>query len=176
MTPYWYVYFDDNFVPYYVGEGSRARFLECHPERDHGTGIPVSPPERILRVEVASKELAQAMETFLIVNIGRRTENAGIHTVKFGPLMNRSDGVGCKNPTPATHKVLCDKYRATFTGVTPSNNDALHEGNRGNTYALGKHWSGCRKIPLTSEHQREAGHIRWHVNRGIKKEGCVLCQ
>jgi hypothetical protein len=75
-----------------------------------------------------------------------------------------------------------DEQRAYLSsvkqGIIPANIHELHEGNRGNNYALGKRWkrSAESNAKLRGNPQAKvAGHTRWHVNKGIRKEGCELC-
>jgi hypothetical protein len=70
MRHYTYIYFDENLVPYYVGEGFRKRFMVKHEGR--GRVVPVPPLERILRFEQDCQEAAFAFESWLIKRIGRR--------------------------------------------------------------------------------------------------------
>lgn len=39
------------------------------------------------------------------------------------------------------------------------------------------HRAGYRKaIEMCPDFQRKGDHVRWHVNRGITKPGCIFCE
>jgi|HubBroStandDraft_2_1064218.scaffolds.fasta_scaffold583991_1 hypothetical protein len=71
-----YIWFNENYVPYYVGKGSWARYLVKRHLRV---------PHQILIFKQECREAAFAFETYLIKRIGR---------VELGtePLMNLTDG------------------------------------------------------------------------------------
>lgn len=96
---YTYIYFDEKFIPYYVGEGTRARWVNV------GHRVPVPPPERILRFYHNTKTEAFDHEIFLITHIGRRDlVNSCGH---YGPLMNLTDGgPGLNNPNEMARQSL----------------------------------------------------------------------
>jgi hypothetical protein len=163
MAFYTYIYYDEDWFPYYVGKGMGDRFL-----RKHGS-IVVPPRDHILIQYRDSEALAFEAEKVLILLFGRLNLNTG-------NLMNEGEG-GRGVP----HHACIKGGRKNIENWGTKN--LVHVGNTyavGNTFVQGMHWSGCRNIPLTSEHQRDAcrgaNHNRWHVRRGIIKEGCALCQ
>lgn len=90
-------------------------------------------------------------------------------------LTDGGDGVFGYKPTVEQR----EKARKAHLGKRPPNLEALHEGNRGNQYALGKRWNRSAEANaklLGNKQAQLGGHTRWHVNRGVVKEGCELCQ
>jgi len=223
VSPYTYIYVGQDTIPYYVGEGSRRRYLDEH-------RVPVPPRDHILRFEHSTKEAAQIMEMFLIHQIGRLD-------LGTGPLLNLTDGgPGAKNPC-ASHREAMRKVgrknvesghifgvatpescakggrvggrtsgrknaesghlaRIAALGRTPEScakggriggRKAVESGHLARIAAfggrIGGRISGRKNVESGQlaearkkiDHQKRI-HIRWHVKRGIKKEGCALCQ
>jgi hypothetical protein len=158
LSYYTYVYFDKNRVPYYVGEGTRQRFLGSHGR------IPL--PHQILVFEQDSKESALAFEAYLIKRIGRRPEDAGRDAWKFGPLMNRSDGPGCANSREAQRAMIAELGR--------------QNGEQGRILGRKNVESGRLARIFVSENFAKGAnrgrHNRWHVERNLTSPNCPLCQ
>lgn len=222
MEFYTYVYFDENLAPYYVGEGSRKRYVDRHT-------VPIPPAERILKFHQENQEAAFAFESYLIKRIGRRPDCCGNRVdEKIGPLMNRTDGgPGASNIVMTAREAVkasaiarqtpfARKLRVSQEDLTSDIHDGLgiqeiadkHSVWRSTvTVAVRRYWgmtfAGLRKswgLPKlggekTSKKMRgrkftashlsavqahinsgKPAHARYHVNRGILKSDCPLCQ
>lgn len=169
---YTYVYFDENFIPYYVGKGIRNRDRRRH-------AVPVPPLERVLRFDHNSAQEAFDHEHFLVTSIGRKDLGAG-------PLMNLTDGgAGCKNPTASARSRMVDGGR--ISGLIPKNYVGMGQAG-GRQHVASGHWQTMHSVggkvggKVTGRKNAQSGlldkarHIHWHVNRNIVKASCSLCQ
>jgi hypothetical protein len=166
VTFYTYLWLREDGTPYYIGKGHgrRAFISACHTVRRPPTS------GRIIVLHASTEQEAFDKEVELIAQFGRKDLGTGC-------LRNRTkggDGVSGHVPTAKQRLAVSLANRRR----KPADLTDLHEGNRGNQYALGHHWTGKHKrhVSHDSNHQLHALHVRWHVNRGVVKAGCSLCQ
>ena len=188
---YTYLYFDENFIPYYVGKGIRDRDRR---DQDH-TVVP--PPERILHFPQECEDAAHAFESYLIKRVGRRAEYAGNRVEeKRGPLMNRTDGgPGCVNPWlpsreadakqafamgtvwgPIIGPKYIDKLLSATTYETRAKGGQIQGRILGRQNIENGHLARIRTPENQLKGTMKVNHNRWHVNRGIINPSCPLCR
>jgi len=93
-----YIFVGPDYLAYYVGEGSRRRFLDTH-------RVTVPPEDRILHFPHSSKHAAQEHEKFLIKQFGRLDQETGL-------LQNRTcGGPGTSEPGPYQLEVMREHGR-----------------------------------------------------------------
>jgi len=175
MQPHTYIYFDENYVPYYVGEGSRRRYIGRHTQSKYY--VPVPPENHILVFPQDCQEAACAFEEWLIKRIGRRADCCGNRVdEKIGPLINKTDGcMGLNNPWKAARPRLAQGglHAGAITG-----RQHVVSGQMSRVQSLGGKVMGQRHhvSGLLARAQATSNHVRWHVNRGILKPECPWCQ
>lgn len=159
---YTYLWLREDGTPYYVGKG--------HGDRAFRKGSP--PVERILLQEHPSEQAANDAEVFLISYYGRKDTGTGI-------LRNRTSGGEGTSGLIFTsiHRArlgTANHYKPTFDerhrgGVTCGNSAVVSGQIKQAQLALRQ--NGKLEVSLI-----KARHTRYHVNRGIVKEGCPLCK
>jgi hypothetical protein len=193
---YNYIYFDEDFIPYYVGKGIMFRDSRSRDLVDHKR-VSVPPPERILRFDQECAEAALAFESYLIKRIGRRADCCGNREdEKIGPLMNRTDGgLGATNPCESMRKA--QRLQGQISGHVSGRANGrrnVESGHLARISKLGGRKKGDLRLKLNGRNWgltggliaaergqvgRVAGRralcIRWHKNRGIVKPGCITC-
>jgi hypothetical protein len=194
MNYYTYAYYDENWFPYYVGKGSKKRFCE-----DHGDVV-VPPKNRILIQYWESEAKAFEMEKVWILLFGRQEFGGYLQNRDEGgraPSKRccRKGGLKGGKTTASRYftperQSLAGKVNVSsgliYTIATPKScgigglahfqlhgnpatPESLHAG--GVTAGRKRAESGAFNTLHLS-----GNHTKWHVNRGITKEGCVLCQ
>jgi hypothetical protein len=139
---YTYTYFDENQVPYYVGEGSRRRFLDKHR---------VPPPAHVTKIFFNTKEEAQAEEMRLIALYGRKD-------LGLGTLLNLTDGgPGTKNPWSGHRQAMREAGRK-----------AVESGRLATVAASGGRVSGPKTGPLLGRKNVESGQIQALGRRNVE--------
>jgi len=172
---YTYLWLRYDGTPYYVGKG--------HGKRAFRRGSP--PLERIIVQEWTSEREAFDAEIFLIFYYGRIDKDTGC----LRNLTDGGDGPTGQQFSNDSRRKMSEAARA-FISTRGNGNCILggraHKGmKRKLSHKLNlaasaiKSWtSGSRKqVPFTwSESMPNLLHVRWHVNRGIKKENCSYCE
>jgi hypothetical protein len=163
---YNYLYLRADDTPYYAGKGKGKRVSN----KDHSVLVP--PKERRVIMPMISEEEALEYETRLITLFGR--EDLGT-----GTLLNKDNGGG----NPPKQKWSDPKYRAHQirkrheVWQDPSYRQHMVEVHKG-VPKPPRDATYCRHIS-EGKKGKDNGllgrHSRWHVTRGIVKEGCGLC-
>ena len=167
-------------TPYYIGKGHGRRAYNKHTRIGHAPS-----EDRVLVQEFPDECSAFEAEKFLIALYGRKDNGTGI-------LVNLTDG----GENPPHSSELGRKARACVKipgGLFKKGAPPV-----GDRHAVSLQTWKTRKarggVAFTLESQRAGGkivgrlkgsslgksgkglHTRWHVNRGIVKEGCALCR
>jgi hypothetical protein len=184
LSFYTYTYFDEQMVPYYVGEGSRRRYLDKH-------RVSVPPEARILIQHWESQEKAYEMERWWIALYGRKDIGTGL-------LLNQTDGGAGVANCPQHKRVIAEYGKRTIKLATAAI-DPIKRAQRGrevmttfNTSMTPEqrfeHQSKAGKVGAQrfTHDQRSrggkknaaSGHLirlnhRWHKT---PRTGCSLCQ
>lgn len=154
---YVYIYFDHNRVPYYVGEGTRLRYLDRH-------RVPVPKFILVLSEDATGKPITQqdafALEWLLVTSIARKD-------LGKGPLLNLTDGkAGISNVTaPSRAKMLEGWKRGSKIAGPLVGKIAVENGQFSRMVTKESCAKGAQAV----------NHKRWHVGKGVVKPGCPLC-
>lgn len=176
---YTYMYLRQDGTPYYIGKGYGRRMFS---KRHH-----VAVPEcgRITRQYWASEQEALRMEQWWIKLFGRKDLGTGI-------LRNLTDGgeQTPRNLSPEAKKRqvagmlnwLGSPAHLQHIASLHTSQHQAQAGRKGGGRHSRAQKAHCRRIAhlgaAVAMRTGQAGtiaHIRWHVNKGIRKEGCKLC-
>ncbi len=174
-TPFYtYLYLRRDGTPYYVGKGKGRRVVQRH-------HVAIPEPSHIFIQYWANESDALEIEKWYIALFGRKDNGTGI-------LRNLTDGgetTNWESMTPeAQERRVAGLKRWSHTEEAKHHIATLHSiGGRasGRKNILSGHIARLNaELNKRPEHQSHAGrfggHARWHTNRGIVKEGCLLCQ
>jgi hypothetical protein len=199
---YVYTYLREDGSPYYVGKGKGRRAYDRH---HHTIHVPFE-TTRIHIFPMRDEETAFAYEMYLIDAWGRKDNGTGIlRNLSDGGdnPPNRSGrknterhnlliGLANSNQTPKSKEnsrrigykqgpinVATGQFAAIHHDLTPENC-------RKGGIASGRQAASTGQIAQARKALRDSGklgpalakgrHVRWHVNYGVIKPGCALCQ
>lgn len=193
MKYYTYAYYDENWFPYYVGKGSKKRFCE-----DHGDVV-VPSKSHILIQYWESENKAFEMEKVWILLFGRQEFGGYLQNRDEGgraPSKRCCRKGGLKGGKTTASKYftperqsLAGKLGGPVGIATGHLRHIAGKGGLAHFHLHGNpatpeslHAGGVTAGRMNAESGQMAhisskgNHTKWHVNRGITKEGCVLCQ
>lgn len=191
---YTYVYYDNEWFPYYVGKGSGSRFRD-----DHGS-IVIPSRDHILIQYRDSESLAFEAEKILITLFGRQD-------IKTGVLLNQDEGGrgpskrtcikggrkgGRKTASIEGHMSRLGRIGGLTGGKITGPIQGHNNVTSGHIIALG-HSQGRKNVESGQQKvsarlgglasgpesivriRKTALHTRWHVKRNIINPACPLC-
>lgn len=193
MIYYTYIYYDSDWMPYYVGKGCGDRAFSKH---DYGISVP--PRGHILIQNRESESLALEAEKILIKLFGRQCNHTGF-------LLNESEGgrapsfnvcqrggriggkrtaesgkwaIGLSSVDRAVQKIAVTEsaQKQVTSGELAKARSCINWDRQKETVGIAarKRWEAISPHERTTQ-LRAALHIRWHINKGITKQGCFLC-
>jgi hypothetical protein len=195
---YTYLYLREDGSPYYVGKGQGDRVFVTSPNH-----YPPKDTSRIRIYPMSDEDTALAYERYFIDFWGRKDNGTGIlhNLTDGGENPPNHKGLPKSSETrKRMRKPKSDEHRKNIskgrTGMVFSKEHLQHmaEVQRGKHHsettkakqrqaALGKKHPWAKTMcesrkgdPKWIEHSKVMLHTRWHVNLGVIKEGCSLCQ
>jgi hypothetical protein len=183
VTFYTYIYLDEQEIPYYVGKGSGSRAFYKH------CNVSVPPKDRIVVFPMDSEALAFESEKAMIELFGRKYWGTGtllnIHAggqqppqrKHWSPEMKarlRQSHLGQQVPA-AVRERIATTLSTVLSQQGPLRTKRLAQ--LGKAAIKGRQTCVDNGLGVCDPKVRAKGvHVRYHINRGIKKEGCELCR
>lgn len=203
MTFYSYLYIDENGLPYYAGKGCRDRAYRYHgfvpvPLRDRIKIFPMLNEKEAFESEIAMIELfGRKCYGGILLNVepggrapsratcskgGRKNAEGRFQDHEYQSRAGHFGGLaaGKKFSGDGGMDAIRSMEASREGGITQGRNNAesghcARIANLGGKAKLGIPSPGSGNKCIPREQQIRGLHSRWHVARGIVKEGCQLC-